>query len=78
MCDICGYREADALGFRGIQIECIHDALRHVWSTPPQPFKGGAVSEIDTAKWEDEEGKLILGPAKQKITKCFVTLKSSA
>lgn len=67
-------REACGLGFRGIQIECLHDAVTKVWSQPPEPFKGGVVSEFHTATWTDEEGKKLFEPAEQRVTKCFVDL----
>ncbi|KAJ4290495.1 hypothetical protein N0V90_010712 [Kalmusia sp. IMI 367209] len=71
-------READVRGFRGIQIECVHDAVTHVWSKPPAPYKGGIVSEFHTGTYKDEEGNLLFAPAQQKITKCYVELKQKA
>jgi hypothetical protein len=71
-------READTRGFRGIQIECVHDAVTHVWSNPPAPYKGGVVSEFHTGTYKDDEGKLFFAPAQQRITKCYVELKPKA
>ncbi|KAL5386827.1 hypothetical protein DPSP01_003846 [Paraphaeosphaeria sporulosa] len=71
-------READARGFRAIQIECVHDAVTHVWSDPPAPYKGGIVSEFHTGTFKDEEGQLLFAPAQQRITKCYVELKPKA
>lgn len=71
-------READARGFRGVQIECVHDAVTHVWSNPPAPYKGSIVSEFHTGTYKDEEGKLFFAPAQQRITKCYVELKPKA
>lgn len=69
-------READATGFRSIQIEAVADAVTHVWSVPEPPYQGVVVSKFDTASWKDEEGNLAFDPAHQKIAKCFVDLKS--
>jgi hypothetical protein len=71
-------REAEGRGFRGVQIECLHDAVTHVWSKPQEPFKGEVVSEFDMATWRDEEGKLAFEPSKQRGTKCYVELKPKA
>lgn len=68
-------READAKGFRGIQIECVSDAVTHVWSKPPAPYKGVVASEFHTGTFTDEEGKKPFEPAQQRITKCYVDLK---
>jgi hypothetical protein len=67
-------REASALGWRGIQIECLHDAVTKVWSQPLEPFRGSVVSEFHTGTWVDEEGKILFEPAQQRVTKCFVEL----
>ncbi|KAJ8113955.1 hypothetical protein OPT61_g4043 [Boeremia exigua] len=71
-------READARGFRGIQIEAVSDAVTHVWSMPEPPYKGAVVSEFHTDTWKDEEGNLAFAPAHQRITKCYVDLKPQA
>jgi hypothetical protein len=71
-------READREGYRGVQIECLNDAVTHVWSKPEAPFKGGVVSEFSAAEWRDEEGKLAFEPSRQRITKCYVDLKPGA
>lgn len=70
-------READAMGFRGIQIECLADAVSHVWSTPEPPYRGKVVSEFHTDTWKDEKGNFAWAPAHQKVTKVFVDLKTS-
>ena len=71
-------REAKGKGFRGIQIETASDAVEHVWSKPPAPFKGEVVSFIDPTKYEkdDGNGNMIkpFSPSKQRTTKCYVTL----
>ena len=71
-------READARGFRGIQIEALADAVTHVWSTAEPPYKGAVVSEFHTDTWKDEEGNLGFAPVHQRATKCYVELKPEA
>lgn len=71
-------READARGFRGIQIEAVADAVTHVWSTAELPYKGAVVSEFRTDTWKDEKGIFAFAPAHQRITKCYVQLKAKA
>jgi hypothetical protein len=71
-------REAKLQGFKGIQIECAHDAVNHVWLHPPAPFKGELITSVDMATYEQEgeDGKkvLIFAPSKQSCTKIYVTL----
>ena len=73
-------RQAVGNGFRGIQIECAHDAVTHVWLNPPKPFSAELESKFDTAVYtqEDEEGRTIhpFREGKQVITKIYVTLVS--
>jgi hypothetical protein len=71
-------REAEGRGFRGVQIECLSDAVTHVWSQPQSPYKGFVVSEFDMATWRDEEGKLAFEPSTQRAAKCYVELKPKA
>ncbi|KAJ4374796.1 hypothetical protein N0V83_001872 [Neocucurbitaria cava] len=68
-------REAAGKGYRGIQIECLADAVTHVWSTAEAPFKGSVVTEFECETWKDEEGKVAFAPAKQRVTKCYVDLQ---
>ncbi|KAF2853759.1 hypothetical protein T440DRAFT_443511 [Plenodomus tracheiphilus IPT5] len=68
-------REAKQRGFRGIQIECMADAVTYMWSEGVEkPFVGNLVSEFDTRTWRDEQGILGFAPAEQRITKCWVDL----
>ena len=48
-------RYAYEQGFRGIQIECLSDAVTKVWSEPPKPFKGTIVSEFNCGTLEEEQ-----------------------
>ena len=67
-------REAALKGFRGIQIEALHDKVTHVWSKPEPPFKGHIVSQVDMASFEDN-GVKPFEPATQVASKVFVDLK---
>ena len=71
-------REAKARGYRGIQIECVHDAVTHTWLHPPAPFVGELVSSFDTATFEQDgpNGEKVnpFTPAKVQVTKVYVTL----
>ncbi|EOD49641.1 hypothetical protein GTA08_BOTSDO03571 [Neofusicoccum parvum] len=66
-------------GFRGIQIEAFNDAVNHVWTNPPPPFKGEAVSTVLTGEivevQEDGSERRPFGKGTQRLTKCYVTLK---
>ncbi|KAF2714512.1 hypothetical protein K504DRAFT_486404 [Pleomassaria siparia CBS 279.74] len=68
-------REAALKGFRGIQIECLHDKVTRVWSNPEEPFKGTIVSQVDMSSKVDDEGKKIFEPATQVGSKVYVDLK---
>ncbi|KAF2732584.1 hypothetical protein EJ04DRAFT_578236 [Polyplosphaeria fusca] len=71
-------REAAGMGFRGIQIECFHDAVRRVWSRAEEPFRGVVVSEFECAEWRNEEGGLEYKPVKQNMSKVYVDLRTGA
>ncbi|KAF2464338.1 uncharacterized protein BDR25DRAFT_307318 [Lindgomyces ingoldianus] len=71
-------READVRGWRGIQIECVHDKVSYTWANPEKPYKGTIVSKFDTKTWTNEEGKKAFEPADQVITKVYVDLKPEA
>ncbi|KOS21325.1 hypothetical protein ESCO_006784 [Escovopsis weberi] len=66
-------------GFRGIEIVCLSDAVTHVWSHPPEPFRGEIVCQFHTATFEeqDEEGNLTnpFHPASQMATKVYCHLR---
>lgn len=73
-------KQAAENGFRGVQIECAHDAVTHVWLNPPEPFSSELLGKFETATYteEDEEGKRFnpFREGKQVITKIYVTLVS--
>ncbi|EKG17295.1 hypothetical protein MPH_05505 [Macrophomina phaseolina MS6] len=72
-------RWAAEQGFRGIQIEAFNDAVNKVWTNPPSPFQGEAVSTVMTGEVvvQEEDGSVRrpFGPATQRLTRCYVTLK---
>lgn len=68
-------REAAQQGYRGIQIECLADAVTHVWSKAEPPFNGSRVCDFEAETWADEGGKIAFAPAKQRVTRCYVNLK---
>ncbi|KAM0258672.1 hypothetical protein ACHAQJ_003680 [Trichoderma viride] len=72
-------RASAAKGFRGIQIECVSDAVTHVWSHPPEPFHTDLVSEINSmdVAAEDESGRKFypLRPSKQRLCKLYCRLQ---
>ena len=72
-------REAALAGFQHINIECLHDAVTHVWSHPPEPFKGTIVAQFDSVTWEEKDEKTgetyhPFHPSKQKGSKIQVDL----
>ncbi|ORY18119.1 hypothetical protein BCR34DRAFT_621511 [Clohesyomyces aquaticus] len=71
-------REAEGKGYRGIQIECVSDAVTSVWSRADKGYKGEVVASFDTKTFVDEEGNKSFEPAEQVITKVYVDLKPKA
>jgi hypothetical protein len=70
-------REAALKGFRGIQIEALHDKVTAVWSKAEPPFKGYIASQVDMGNFEDN-GVKPFEPATQVASKVFVDLKPGA
>ncbi|KAL7945384.1 hypothetical protein V8C42DRAFT_344995 [Trichoderma barbatum] len=72
-------RVSAAKGFRAIQIECVSDAVIHVWSHPPEPFHTDLVSEINgmDVMAEDESGSKYypLRPSEQRLCKLYCRLQ---
>ncbi|KAF4553532.1 Hypothetical protein D9617_6g092630 [Elsinoe fawcettii] len=68
-------REAAGQGFERINIECLSDAVTHVWANPPAPFKGEVVAGFQTKEYrsKDEDGKETdenpFAPSDQYITR---------
>lgn len=72
-------RRAAEAGFREIQVDCLHDAVRAVWTNPPPPFRGCVVGEVDTYTLDetDEGGgpRFPYRPVKQTLARVCVTLR---
>lgn len=68
-------RKSAAEGFRGIQIQCLHDAVCRVWSRPPEPFRGEIVARFHCGEDEDEEVRRKFRGSVQEIAKVYVTLR---
>jgi hypothetical protein len=72
-------RDAASKGWRGIQIESMNDAVTHVWTHPPAPFKGEEVSDFHMWTHEEENGKgesvYPFRPAKQRVVKVYCYLR---
>ncbi|KAG8157712.1 hypothetical protein KVR01_012374 [Diaporthe batatas] len=74
-------RDAAARGYKAVNIECFNDAVTHVWSEPPSPFKGEVVASFRTDEYEEEHDGKKVKPfasanaiAKQLITRVWTTL----
>ncbi|KKY34673.1 hypothetical protein UCDDA912_g05335 [Diaporthe ampelina] len=68
-------RKAAAEGLRGIQIQCLHDAVCRVWSRPPEPFRAEVVARFHCGEDEDEEVRSLFRGSVQEITKVYVVLR---
>ncbi|KAI1168387.1 hypothetical protein F5B18DRAFT_598209 [Nemania serpens] len=72
-------RRAAKDGFREIQVDCLHDAVRAVWTNPPPPFRGSLAGEVDTYALDetDECGgrRFPYRPVKQRLARVYVTLR---
>ena len=72
-------REAEKKGYEAVNIECLNDAVTHVWSEPPAPYKGEVVSEFRTESYEEEgeDGQVVkpFAPAKQRVTRVYTQLQ---
>lgn len=74
-------RDAAARGYKSVNIECFSDAVTHVWSQPPSPFKGQVIASFRTDEYEEEQDGKKVKPfasanaiAKQLITRVWTTL----
>ena len=68
-------READARGYRVVQITCLEDRVTRVWSEPEKPYRGEVVSRLEMETWRDKEGRIAFRPCKQVASRCYVNLK---
>ncbi|EQL01068.1 hypothetical protein G6O67_002443 [Ophiocordyceps sinensis] len=62
-------KEMKARGFRGFSITCMAPQVHHVFTHPPEPFKGVTVVEMTLRDHEikDEKGQLYRPLAKSKV-----------
>ncbi|KAL2831586.1 hypothetical protein BJY01DRAFT_226598 [Aspergillus pseudoustus] len=70
--------DAAGKGFRGINIECYHDAVRHIWTNPPEPFRADLVAVFGVDEYEVEKDGEVLKPyghVTQALSKVYVYLK---
>lgn len=69
-------RRAAEQRFRGVSIECLHDAVCHVWTNPPEPFKATLIAQFNVNQYqkEGEDGKLY-SDVNQLASRVFVELK---
>lgn len=83
-------RTAAARGFRGVSIDCMNDAVTHVWANPPAPFRGEIIAQFRTEDYREKgeegegegkgDGSVEVNPfypAKQLLTRVYVTLADS-
>lgn len=68
-------RECAARGFRGIQIQCLHDSVHRVWSCPPGPFGAEVVARFGCGRDGDGEVRRLFGGSVQEVSKVYVTLR---
>ena len=73
-------RDAAAKGYKAINIECLNDAVTHVWSEPPSPFRGEIIAGFRSEAYEeDQDGDKVnpFAPSKQLVTRVWTTLSDS-
>ncbi|KAE8150755.1 hypothetical protein BDV25DRAFT_153810 [Aspergillus avenaceus] len=68
--------EAKALGFKGVEIPCFHDAVIRTWSNPPSPFKGEVVASLNVKDFVVDEGttEVACSSVDQALARIYVTL----
>ncbi|KLJ11806.1 hypothetical protein EMPG_13045 [Blastomyces silverae] len=66
-------------GYKGIKIESLSDAVFHVWTNPPQPYKAESLCQINLKDFAGEVElpgeKVIFHYVDQKVAKIYVALK---
>lgn len=69
-------RRAAEEGFRGVSIECLHDAVCHVWMNPPDPSRARLIAQFNVNQYRREDDESILYPdVDQLASKVFVELR---
>ena len=69
-------RETSRCGWKGIVIECFHDAVTETWMNPPEGFQAQNVSEVNIRDMEEEvDGQMVsYKHVDQKAVRVYVTL----
>lgn len=62
-------------GFRGISIECLHDAVCHVWMNPPPPFRASLIVQFNVNEYKKEDESIPYPDVDQLASRVFVELK---
>lgn len=70
---------AAARGFRTANIECLSDAVTHVWADPPAPFRGEVVAQFRSEDYRETDaatGRAVnpFAPSAQRVTRVCTTL----
>jgi hypothetical protein len=67
-------RKAAQEGFRAINIECLHDAVCHVWMNPPKPFNATLIGQFNVNQYQRENMPILYPKVDQLASKVFVEL----
>ncbi|KAG8158035.1 hypothetical protein KVR01_012307 [Diaporthe batatas] len=68
-------RRLAGMGFRGVQIQCLHDSVHRVWSRPPAPFRAEVVARFHCSEDGDGEVRRLFKGSVQEVTKVYVSLR---
>ncbi|KAF3407711.1 hypothetical protein DPV78_000908 [Talaromyces pinophilus] len=68
-------RRAAEEGFRAISIECLHDAVCHVWMNPPDPYKARLIVQFNINQYKKEDESIPYPNVDQLASRVFVELK---
>ena len=69
-------RKAAEDGFRGINIECLHDAVCHVWMIPPEPYRARLIAQFNINQYQREgEDEKMYPDVDQLASRVYVELK---
>ncbi|KAB5559606.1 hypothetical protein GE09DRAFT_1113579 [Coniochaeta sp. 2T2.1] len=65
------------LGFKGVQVDGMHHAIKKIWLNSPAPFTAKLLGEIDSADYEEEvAGKIVkpFFPVSEPLIRVWVSL----
>lgn len=69
-------RKAAEDGFRGINIECLHDAVCHVWMNPPEPYRARLIAQFNINQYQMEgKDEKMYPDVDQLASRVYVELK---